>query len=588
MAALVTFASLLGACTGAQYRRPGTGAPHRGGLLNMLGTGDVDYMDPNISYYGPGYLALRMFTRQLFTYPATPGHTATPVADLATSIPTVANGGVRAGGLVYRVTIRRGAMWNTRPPRQVTAADAVLGLERTCNPEQPFGGLPDFEELIAGFAQFCDSFEKVAPTVPAIKHFLATNALPGVRVDPTDDLTVIYTLTHPATYFRDELSMPAFSPVPAEYLDYLPASAALAQHTLADGPYEINSYTPQKSIVFVRNPSWNPATDPVRKAYVDRVVISETGNQDSIQQELATGSASADMEWDTRVPTAAIPALLISRDPKFVLGQTYGMDYLVFNTVSPNNGGALRNPAVRSAVEYALDRADLVQDSGGAQVAAPLSHVLPPGISGSVQFDDFPHAAQTAKQKLEAALGAAQRHLRLVVLYQPDLDFEVKAFQTIQANLLQVGIEVTGLPSTTDDFYTRYMEVPQTARRGVWDVAFAEWGPDWFGDAAESYFDPLFAGPKSYPPGGSDFGLFYDPDVTHLTELASSAADSSEADRLWAEDDRLVMASAPIFPVSSPTVPVYHASQVHNAVFVPSIGQFDPTNVWLTPRSSGA
>ena len=45
----------------------------------------------------------------------------------------------------YTVTIRTGAMWNTSPPRQVTAADAVLGLKRSCNPVQPFGGLPDFE-----------------------------------------------------------------------------------------------------------------------------------------------------------------------------------------------------------------------------------------------------------------------------------------------------------------------------------------------------------------------------------------------------------------------------------------------------------
>jgi peptide/nickel transport system substrate-binding protein len=41
----------------------------RGGTLNMLGVGDVDYMDPNVSYYSIGYLGLRMWSRQLFTYP---------------------------------------------------------------------------------------------------------------------------------------------------------------------------------------------------------------------------------------------------------------------------------------------------------------------------------------------------------------------------------------------------------------------------------------------------------------------------------------------------------------------------------------
>src|SRR5258705_234817 len=63
-----------------------TGAPATGGTLNMLGTGDVDYMDPNISYYSVGYLNLRMWSRQLFTYPAEQGKTTTPVADLATDL----------------------------------------------------------------------------------------------------------------------------------------------------------------------------------------------------------------------------------------------------------------------------------------------------------------------------------------------------------------------------------------------------------------------------------------------------------------------------------------------------------------------
>jgi peptide/nickel transport system substrate-binding protein len=42
---------------GIQGVNPGTGAPHRGGTLNMLGDGDVDWMDYNASYYTIGYLA---------------------------------------------------------------------------------------------------------------------------------------------------------------------------------------------------------------------------------------------------------------------------------------------------------------------------------------------------------------------------------------------------------------------------------------------------------------------------------------------------------------------------------------------------
>ena len=83
--------------------------------------------------------------------------------DLAEQLPTTDNGGISADGKTYTITIKQGVQWNTNPPRQVTAADAVIGVKRSCNPAQPFGGLPDFQDLIAGFKQFCDGFADVGP-----------------------------------------------------------------------------------------------------------------------------------------------------------------------------------------------------------------------------------------------------------------------------------------------------------------------------------------------------------------------------------------------------------------------------------------
>ena len=45
---------------------------HYGGVLYMLGTGDVDYFDPNITYYTVGYLGVRIWTETLLAYPAIP------------------------------------------------------------------------------------------------------------------------------------------------------------------------------------------------------------------------------------------------------------------------------------------------------------------------------------------------------------------------------------------------------------------------------------------------------------------------------------------------------------------------------------
>ncbi len=78
---------------GWQGVNPG-GTPKSGGTLNMLGQGDVDYMDYNISYYSIGSLAQRPWIRGLYAYPAIPGAAATrPYPDLATAPPVISNGG---------------------------------------------------------------------------------------------------------------------------------------------------------------------------------------------------------------------------------------------------------------------------------------------------------------------------------------------------------------------------------------------------------------------------------------------------------------------------------------------------------------
>ena len=561
-----------------------TASPVSGGTLNMLGSGDVDYMDPNISYYSIGYLNLRMWSRQLFTYPATPGQTTTAVPDLATAMPTTSNGGISADGKTYTITIRPGAMWNSTPKRQVTAADEVRGVKRTCNPQQPFGGIPDFADLIQGYQTFCNGFAKVAKTATAIAAYIEKTPLPGVVAQ--NSTTVVFHLTHPATYFVDMLTLPAFSPAPVEVLKYLPGSTDLGQHELSDGPYQVESWVPTKSITYTRNPAWDPATDPIRKAYVDQIKVNETVTQDSTQQQLQTGTAGADMEWDNFPPPSQLPALIAAKDPNLNLGETASSNpYIVFNMVSPNNNKAMANLRFRQALEYAMNRSDMVQVLGGPQVSPPLTHVLPSNIVGSTSIDMYPFDVSKAKSLLQqAGLGSG---VTLKVLYRNASQGSSKVFQTIQQNLSAVGITVQGVASPNADFYSKYLEVPSAAQRGVWDLAIAGWGADWYGNAALSFFGPLFSGKPSFPPIGSNFGFYDDQTTNSLITQASQATSQDQAAGLWAKADAQVMSDAAFFPITSPKQANYHAAQVNNAVYVPAIQNFDPTNVWLSAGLQG-
>ncbi|MFD0533401.1 hypothetical protein ACFQY7_05970 [Actinomadura luteofluorescens] len=86
------FALALTACEGAGTTGADERPPVKGGTLNLLGAGDVDYMDPNISYYTNAEMNLRLWSRRLFGYPARKDQATTPVPDLATEVPTAATG----------------------------------------------------------------------------------------------------------------------------------------------------------------------------------------------------------------------------------------------------------------------------------------------------------------------------------------------------------------------------------------------------------------------------------------------------------------------------------------------------------------
>ncbi len=98
------------------------------------------------------------------------------------------------------------------------------------------------------------------------------------------------------------------------------------------------------------------------------------------------------MEWDSFVPPSGIPNLITTKDNRFNLQSEYSTNpYIIFNTKSPNNAGALSKVQVRQALEYAINRTSLIQDAGGPQVSPPLTQVLPPGINGSSpSYDMYP------------------------------------------------------------------------------------------------------------------------------------------------------------------------------------------------------
>ena len=577
-AALIAGLALTASACGGGSTSTGATAPaaaKTGGTLKLLGGGDIDHMDTASAYYTVSYTLLRAISRQLVSYPNDADETKanTPVADMVESIAAPTN-----GGKTYAFTIKSGVKWDTTPARQVTGADAVLGFKRLCNPVQPTGAIGYFAGVIAGMKEYCDAFAKAPSTIPGIKDFIAKNEISGLTATGN---TVTINLVQPAGDFLNILALPFSSPAAVETLNYLPDSPEFRQNFVSDGPYKISKYVADKNIELVRNTAWSASTDKLRAAHVDAISITQGSDEVPVQQQLRAGTA--DLEWDTTTPTAEIPGLLAAKDPGLVLKDNGSTNpYMVINQLSPNANGALKNVKVRQALNYAVNKKNVIQVLGGPNLYKPLGQILTPPILGYQQFDPYAtpdSAGDPVKAKALLAEAGYPNGLELIFLYRNKGKAPLIA-QTLQADLAKAGITLKLKQVPNADFYTKHLSKPAATKAGDWDLAAPGWNPDWAGNAARSFFVPLLDG-RQCAEGSTNYNCYNSPAVNTLIDKALAESDQTKAGALWHEADVAVMADAAWVPITTGKTPYYHGARVGNWVYFPFANNADITNVFI-------
>jgi peptide/nickel transport system substrate-binding protein len=547
----------------------------KGGHLKILGGGDIDHMDTAAAYYTVSYSLLRAISRQLLSYPNTAdtdkAHEVVP--DMATEMPKVSD-----DGLTYTLTITDGVQWDTTPPRQVTGADAARGFKRLCNPVQPTGAMGYFSGVIEGMKEFCEPFAKVPATIPAIKDYVEKNEISGIKAEGN---TLTIKLVQPAGDFVNILALPFSSPSPVEMLDYLPDSPQFRQAFISDGPYKVAKYVAEKNIELVRNPAWKSDTDKLRAANVDTISITQGSDEGPVFQQLQAGTA--DMSWDTYVPTANIPQLKAAKDPNLALVANGSTNpYISINMLSPNQGGALKKLEVRQALNYAVNKKAIIQVLGGPDINEPLGQILTPPILGYEKFDPYAtpdSAGDPAKAKELLAKAGYPNGLELIYLYRNKGKAPAIA-ATMQAELAKSGIKLKLKQVPSADFYTQHLQKPSATKSGDWDLAAPGWNPDWQGNAARSFFVPLLDG-RQCGEGSTNYNCYNNPEVNKLIDQALAEADLDKAKDLWHQADEKVMADAPWVPVTTGKNPLYHGSRVGNWIYFDFANNGDMTNVYL-------
>jgi ABC-type transport system substrate-binding protein len=572
MAGLALTAS---ACGGGSDSAGGTGTDAgekvvKGGTLKLLGAGDIDHMDTASAYYTVSSTLLRGISRQLLSYPNSDNadEANTPVPDLVTELKDPTD-----GGKTYSFTIKDGAQWDAKSgPRQITGADAARGFKRLCNPVQPTGAKGYFAGVIEGMAEYCAKFEKVQPTVPAMKDFVEKNEISGITADGNN---VTIKLVQAAGDFTNILALPFSSPAPVESLDYLPDSPEFRQNFVASGPYKITTYVADKQIELDRNPAWKAETDDLRAANVDKISITEGSDEGPVQQQLEAGTA--DLPWDTYVPTANVAGLLARKDPKLVLQANGSTNpYVVINFNSPNAKGALKNVKVRQALNYAVNKKNIIQVLGGPDINEPLGQMFDPYATPD-------SAGDPAKAKQLLAEAGFPNGLDLIYIYR-NKGKAPSIATTLQADLKKAGINLKLKQVPPADFYTQHLSKPAATKAGDWDLAGPGWNPDWQGNAARSFFVPLLDG-RQCGEGSTNYNCYNNPAVNDLIDQALAEQDVDKAADLWHQADEKVMADAPWVPITTSKNPLYRSERVGGYKLYDFANNADITNVYLKDAS---
>lgn len=603
--AMIAAAGLAACSSTSASSAPAVGKPVYGGKLRLISNTGPGELDPVPTYNFAGYELERGYARQLISYPTTSPTTTSGAAwaeanalvpDIATDVPSVANGGITGGGLLYTYHIRPGMDWNSTPPRQVTADDFIREFKAFCNPTYPVGNVTYYNSTIVGFSSYCTAEDnyfsaKGAPSATAASVAAWQNSHTIAGLSAPNMLTLQVKIMQPASDFNNIMALPFVSARPVEYDKYLPGSAQLNQHIMSDGPYQISSYTPNKQIVLTRNPAWKQSTDPLRHQYVNKVVVTlGTSSAQTVLTDIQANSQDLFLV-DLGIPSQSIAGLEASHDPRLRIWPSTNLNpYIIFNLRSPNSGGAMGKLGMRQAIEYGVDKEAILKVEGGPALNTLLTGAIPPGNDGYTPTSLYAtpgNTGNTAKCKSLLAAAGYPHELTLNYLYPNDSN-DTTIFQSILGSLRSCGITLVGKPEPSGGaYFTDLGNTPQTNKPGTWDMATGSWFPDWAGNDGRTVVQPVFQ--TNCVLGTVNAGCYSSTAVDSLIAQALKTSSIPASTTLWQQAGIDVMNDAAIVPLLSSKHALYASSRVKSATgtanFSTLIQGWDFTNIWLNPNT---
>jgi peptide/nickel transport system substrate-binding protein len=326
------------------------------------------------------------------------------------------------------------------------------------------------------------------------------------------------------------------------------AGQNMGDHPIGTGPFRFVSEEQDKEVVLDRNPDyWGgaPKIPRVRFAIVPdaitRALELQKGSADAASNAL-TGDMVAVMQKDPRLVVEAKPGSIVL--------------YITFNATDPQ----LRDPRVRQAFAYAVDRPAIVQAlyHGQAELQdtlLPNGHWAAPNANDSLTR--YSHNIAKAKQLLEAAGYHADKNgIRIHLTLKSSTDDTMRLLAAVvQQQVRDAGID---LSLRQNEFGTFYSDVT----KGAFQMYVLRWvgsneDPDIFRYAYSS---------AMMPPKGSNRGHYSNTRVDALIAQGAAEINNTKRRAIYLELQRILSEDDPTLVLWSPDNIVVHTRRLHGAV----------------------
>ncbi len=467
---------------------------------------------------------------------------------IATSVPTVANGGVSSDLKTVTFHLRPGLVWSDGQP--LNARDVDFSWKLWANPKA------------------------------AAYNIVPVDAIASADVS-SDNLSITFHLKSPLVSFVSQWADGSFAPLPAHVFSTMdPAAITKSPENLnpsvVSGPFMVSEVKPGDHYIIVRNPKYYQAAQGL--PYLDKVVFRIVPDQNTILKDLQSGTV--DSAWFLDVSKALAYQSL--SDYKVVADgggsgtNSYSWEGIWINF---NNKILGDNPEVRQALSMAVDQQALIQVARRGLAAARCQDhpsVQVPGYTASLTCPKFDLSAANALLDqhgwVKGADGVRSKNgQRLEFQYSTTAGNLWRSDDQLinQANFLKIGIKVDIMNYPASTFFGNVLP---TGKPGQYDIAEF---------ASNGTYDPDNALILACSEKGTGNLAFYcNPQMDALFTQEQSTGASTARQQAFDGINQLEVTDFPfIVEFSAPNVAIH---KVGTNNYLPSaLGIGSSENIWL-------